>query len=200
MGFRELNLRRHIALLANTLAAGLAHTCDDLWSHEETSRRYRRKYSQKKKKWLYVISGLRPRKAQHTRSYATCILAGSSRVWLTGRHGLQPVRSVALTQLMAFRAHFLGFFQVQGLLLGKGSSRSGFEGHAVSAGRAGELLPGFTVAVRGEAARVHLQTILAVKSCVYHQGGTGCCSYMLRDHMTWIEHRASKGLRDNFWS
>lgn len=61
---------------------------------------------------------------------------------------------------MAFRAHFLGLFKVQGLLLGNGSSRSGFGGHAVSPGGAGKLLPSFTVVLHGESARVHLQTIL----------------------------------------
>lgn len=76
---------------------------------------------------------------------------------------------------MAFRAHFLGFFQMQGLLLGKGSSRSGLAGHAVSPGRAGKLLPGFTLAVHGEAARVHLQTILKVYVIQEEEDVRMCC-------------------------
>lgn len=62
---------------------------------------------------------------------------------------------------MAFWAHLLGFFQVQGLLLG--SSRSGFGAHAVGPSTAGELLSSVTVALHHEAARVHLQGIKRIK-------------------------------------
>ena len=57
----------------------------------------------------------------------------------------QSIRPVALTQLMAFWAHLLGFFQVQRLLLG--SSRSGFGTPAVGPSTAGVLLPSVTVAL-----------------------------------------------------
>ena len=63
---------------------------------------------------------------------------------------------------MTFRAHLLGFFQMQGLLLGNSSSRSGFGAKAVRPCRAGKLLRSFTGAVRCEAARIHLQTILEI--------------------------------------
>lgn len=114
-------------------------------------------------------------------------LVQAARAKLTGRHVRQSFRPVALTQLVAFWAHLLGFFQVQGLLLGNSSSRSGFRACAVRPSRAGKLLPGITMAMHGKAARVHLHTIPNMLSCVSRNMKRFICGEgldVLRGHLS----------------
>ncbi len=45
--------------------------------------------------------------------------------WHTSRCAVHPLWLVALTELMSFRAHFLGLLQMQGLLLDQVASSHG---------------------------------------------------------------------------